>query len=80
MRYIFGTSLLVALVMNALAATPTFAITCTDRKQVCFAYCEKNHHNAPKCRSVCEGLLNNCMSTGCWESKITAKRCGISKQ
>jgi hypothetical protein len=79
MRGIFGASLLVALSVNAYAIAPAFAITCSDRKQVCLAYCEK-HNNAPKCRGVCEGLLNTCMSTGCWESKITAKSCGIARQ
>jgi hypothetical protein len=78
--YILGPSLLGALVVNALATTPSLAITCSDRRQVCFAYCEKNHHNAPRCRAVCEQLLAECMSSGCWNSKITARRCGISKQ
>jgi len=80
MRYIFGTSLLVAMLVNAVTPTPTLAITCSDRKVVCLAYCEKHYHNAPKCTGVCEQLLTTCMSTGCWESKITAKHCGISKQ
>jgi hypothetical protein len=78
--YILGPSLLGALVINALATTSSLAITCSDRRQVCFAYCEKNHHNAPRCRGVCEQLLTECMSTGCWNSKITARRCDIFKQ
>jgi hypothetical protein len=78
MRYFFGAYALVAIF--SITATSAFAITCTDRQQVCFAYCEKNYKNAPKCRTVCGVLLNKCMSTGCWESKVTAKRCGISKQ
>ena len=80
MRYVLGTGLLVAVLVNVIMITPTFAISCSDRKGVCFAYCEKHHHNAPKCTGVCESIFASCMSTGCWESKITAKRCDISRQ
>jgi hypothetical protein len=77
MRYGLGLSLAVVI---SIAAGPASAITCTDRQGVCFAYCEKNYHNAPNCRAVCGQLLATCMSTGCWESRVTAKRCGIDKQ
>ncbi len=80
MRYLLGTSFALAMLITAIMTTPTFAITCTDRKGVCLAYCDKHYHRAPKCTAVCEDLLNECMSSGCWESKITAKRCGISKR
>jgi len=80
MNRLFGSTLLAALVLGALAASPALAITCTDRQGVCFAYCEKNYHNAPNCRAVCGQLLATCMSTGCWESRVTAKRCGIDKK
>ena len=80
MRYVIGTSLLVAIFFGALATTPAFAITCTDRQQVCFAYCEKNYNNAPPCRATCGNLLTTCMSTGCWNSKVTAQQCGITKK
>jgi hypothetical protein len=80
-RFITGTAvLLVALILSIFAAAPSYAMTCTDRQKVCFAYCEKNYANAPRCRAVCEQLLNTCMSTGCWESKVTARQCGITKQ
>ena len=80
MRYIFGATLLLVLLVITFATTPALATTCSERRQVCLAYCEKNHHNVPKCVGVCDALLNTCISTGCWESKITAKRCGISRQ
>lgn len=54
--------------------------TCTERQQVCFAYCEKTYNNAPKCTDACKDYLAKCMATGCWESKVTAKRCGFAKQ
>jgi hypothetical protein len=78
MRSGLGLSLAVAILIAV--ASPASAITCTDRQGVCFAYCEKNYHNAPNCRAVCGQLLATCMSTGCWESRVTAKRCGIDKQ
>ena len=82
MRRPFGTILLVGVFHLHVAATPTFAAaqTCAGRQQVCFAYCEKNYNNAPNCRNACADYLNICISTGCWESKVTAKRCGFSRQ
>jgi hypothetical protein len=71
---------LVATILGISAATPSHAITCSDRQQVCFRYCEKNYANAPRCRATCGQLLSTCMSTGCWESNVTARQCGITKQ
>jgi hypothetical protein len=71
---------LAATILSISATTPSHAITCSDRQQVCFRYCEKNYANAPRCRAACAQLLSTCMSTGCWESKVTARQCGITKQ
>ena len=72
--------LLATTILSTFTATQSHAITCSDRQQVCFRYCEKNYANAPRCRAVCGQLLSTCMSTGCWESKVTARQCGITKQ
>ena len=72
--------LLLATTLSISATTPSHAMTCTDRQQVCFRYCEKNYADAPRCRTACGQLLSNCMSTGCWESKVTARQCGITEQ
>ena len=82
MRRHFGMIMLIGVFHLHAAAMPTFAAaqTCTGRQQVCFAYCEKNYNNAPKCRDACGDYMNICMSTGCWESKVTAKRCGFARQ
>jgi hypothetical protein len=69
-----------AILVSVSVATPSHAITCTDRQQVCFRYCEKNYANVARCKATCAQLLSNCMSTGCWESKVTTRQCGISKQ
>ena len=61
-------------------AKPAFATTCTERQQVCYAYCEKTYNNAPKCKEACKNYLAQCMSTGCWESNVTARRCGFDKR
>ena len=80
-RSIVGTAvLLAAIILSISVATPSYAMTCTDRQKVCFAYCEKNYANAPRCRAACAQLLTTCMSTACWESKVTARQCGILKQ
>jgi hypothetical protein len=73
MRY----SVMILAGLFLLAASPSAAKTCSERKQVCFGYCDKASRG-PKCKSVCESYMNTCMSTGCWESKIVAKQCGFS--
>jgi hypothetical protein len=60
---------------------PTFASnSCTDRQQVCQAYCEKTEPNSPGCLLVCKSYRDKCLSSGCWESKVAAKRCGFTKE
>jgi hypothetical protein len=69
-----------ASLLSSFATTASHAITCTDRQQVCFRYCEKTYANVPRCKATCAQLLSDCMSSGCWESKVTARQCGITKQ
>jgi hypothetical protein len=78
MRALCGMSAILVFLIGAIPVA--LGITCTDRQEVCFAYCEKNYDNSPRCRGVCGQLLSECMSTGCWENKVTAKRCGISRR
>jgi hypothetical protein len=62
-----------------LSASPASAGSCSERKKVCFGYCQKSRGAMPQCFSVCEGYLRECLSSGCWESKIVAKQCGFSR-
>jgi hypothetical protein len=73
-------SSVVAMILVISATMPSHAMTCTDRQQVCFRYCQKTYANAPQCRATCARLLSDCMSTGCWESRVTARQCGITKR
>ena len=63
------------------ATTPIIAKDCTERQQVCFRYCDKSYqqkgHEA--CRAACGSYMSVCQSTGCWESRVSAKECGFSK-
>jgi hypothetical protein len=69
----------IATVVLASAALPAGASaeTCTNRQLICFDYCARNYNDAPRCVDGCKHLLAQCFSTGCWESKITARRCGL---
>jgi predicted transcriptional regulator len=69
---------LIIVVMTVADITTSWAKSCSDRRQVCFGYCEKSNKNLAGCKAVCESYMNTCMSTGCWESKIVAKQCGFS--
>jgi hypothetical protein len=77
----FATVSMALIVISLCAALPALAEnnTCTNRQDVCFAYCERNYQNAPKCQETCRQLLAECLSNGCWDSRITAKRCGLIK-
>jgi hypothetical protein len=64
---------------GAILPSAASAGSCSDRKKVCFGYCQKSRGGMPKCLAVCEGYLRECLSSGCWESKIVAKQCGFSR-
>lgn len=77
--FLFKKIFLAGLIGLALGAPLTArAASCSDRKQVRLAYCEKQYHNAPRCLGKCDELLAECRATGCWNSTVTAKRCGFS--
>ena len=59
---------------------PASAITCSERLQVCHRYCIKSMADKPACHDKCQEIQGQCLSTGCWESKITARQCGIVRQ
>jgi len=79
MRHYLSVGMLGLIALIA-GAPPTYAESCSGRLHVCHAYCEKTYNNAPRCLGTCQGLFEGCKSTGCWESRITAKRCGFSRQ
>jgi hypothetical protein len=82
MRRGIGTYLATAAVLAAavMFAPPAYADTCTERQQVCFAFCQRTEDNSAPCRAVCRGYLDECVSTGCWESRVSAKRCGFERK
>jgi len=81
MRRCIGAAYIVGICYFAAGAAPVLAAgqTCTERRQVCLAYCEKTYHNSPKCAKACVEFHKTCLATGCWESKVTAKRCGFGR-
>jgi hypothetical protein len=56
------------------------AITCTDRLQVCHNFCIKSMSNSPGCHAKCGEIHQECMASGCWESRVTAKQCNIVRR
>ena len=56
------------------------AITCSERLQVCHGYCVKSMGNTPACQAKCRQFDQECMASGCWESKVVAKQCGFTRQ
>ena len=69
-----------AVIATAIVAIPAAADSCTERQQVCFSYCQKTESNSPPCLAACRGYLAECMSTGCWESRVSGKRCGFDRR
>ena len=67
-------------ILSCLGLAPgALAGSCSERQQVCLAYCAKTYNNAPKCLRACNNYMGECIATGCWESKITAKQCGFTR-
>ena len=56
------------------------AMTCTDRLQVCHNFCIKGMSNSPGCHAKCREIHQECMASGCWESRITARECDIDRK
>jgi hypothetical protein len=70
MRVVEVGALLLLLALSGIAQ----AKTCSDRLQVCNGYCVKSMGDNPRCHAKCRQLDQECMSSGCWESKIVAKQ------
>jgi hypothetical protein len=56
------------------------AMTCSERLQVCHGYCVKSMGDSPGCHAKCRQFHQECMASGCWESKVVAKQCGFARQ
>ncbi len=56
------------------------AMTCSERLQVCHGYCAKSMGDTPGCHAKCRQFSQECMASGCWESKVVAKQCGFTRQ
>jgi hypothetical protein len=59
---------------------PAEAKSCSERMQVCRGYCAKSLSNSPACLAKCGEFRQECLSSGCWESRIVAKECGFNRQ
>lgn len=75
-----ATAAIAGIVLGSIAAGSAFADTCTDRQKVCFAYCDRQYNGSTRCMDACRTFLATCLTTGCWESRVTAKRCGFTPQ
>ncbi len=56
------------------------AMTCSERQQVCHGYCVKSMGDTPGCHAKCRQFHEECMASGCWESKVVARQCGFARQ
>jgi hypothetical protein len=56
------------------------AMTCSERLQVCHGYCAKSMGDSQACHSKCRQFQQECVASGCWESKVVAKQCGFARQ
>ncbi|MFY9969820.1 MAG: hypothetical protein WBQ45_19960 [Roseiarcus sp.] len=59
---------------------PVQAKTCSERLQVCYGYCAKSMGDSPRCHDKCRQYHQECMESGCWESKVVARECGFARQ
>jgi hypothetical protein len=67
-------------VIPLLAIVPAEAKTCSERLGVCKRFCVKTESDSPGCLAACAGYREQCLASGCWESKYVAKECGFTRQ
>ena len=67
-------------VIALLAIGPAGAKTCSERINVCKRFCAKTERDSPGCLAACAGYREQCLASGCWESKYVAKECGFTRQ
>ena len=72
--------LLACLAITLSGTRPLHAGSCSGGLKVCNAYCQKNYDGHFRCLQACQGHFQDCMSTGCWESRVTARRCGFARE
>ena len=59
---------------------PADAKSCSERMLVCRGYCAKTLNDSPACLAKCGEYRQECLSSGCWESRVVAKECGFARQ
>ena len=59
---------------------PAEAKSCSERMLVCRGYCAKTLNDSPACLAKCGEYRQECLSSGCWESRVVAKECGFNRQ
>ena len=59
---------------------PAHAKSCSERIEVCKRFCAKSEGASPGCLAACAGYREQCLASGCWESKYVAKECGFTRQ
>ena len=62
------------------AVGPAEAKSCSERFGVCKRFCAKTESDSPACLAACAGYREQCLASGCWESKYVAKECGFTRQ
>jgi hypothetical protein len=82
MRALFCKAVVVAVSIVALHALTgaAQAKSCSDRLTTCQRYCEKSMPGSHGCLGKCDDYLQACRASGCWESKIAARECGLTRQ
>ena len=59
---------------------PAAAMSCSERLQICHGYCIKSMADRPGCHDKCREFHAQCLSSGCWESRVVAKQCNFVRQ
>ncbi len=71
---------ILALILALMLSDSAWAISCSERLQVCQGYCAKSMGDTPGCHAKCRQFRQECIVSGCWESKVVAKQCGFARQ
>ncbi len=79
MQQLFRASLLIGVVGFSIVSTPLLAASasCSGRRDACVQRCGETGW---RCQTVCKSAHSDCMSTGCWDTSLSPKQCGLARQ
>jgi hypothetical protein len=74
-----GVCISAILLVASFAVHPAFALSCSERTDLCVANCVSPGDAQSACQARCSRGLSFCLSTGCWHARNRQTVCGLAR-